>query len=227
MGLYAEFSIIKDWGFSTQLTQDIPGYPEFGEIIVELDYSPACEVFINTFRDWALSFVPVDTGFLESTIEAGGDGDTCWAEAWADYAQYVEYGTSIMSAQPFFEDALETACGDAFFVASAIQRKGLERIERWMEEQYAIISELKRQEDLLNQLSKPPEGEEGEGEEEEEEWGEEKEEENYYSEPLGLVDLLLYIIRMIVDMLLGIEHSKSAILSQGGGRLFMPEVIII
>ena len=227
MGLYAEFSIIQDWGFSTQLTQDIPGYPEFGEIVVELDYSPACEVFINTFRDWALSFVPVDTGFLESTIEAGGDGNTCWAEAWADYAQYVEYGTSIMSAQPFFEDALETACGDAFFVASAIQRKGLERIERWMEEQYAIISELKRQEDLLNQLSKPPEGEEGEGEEEGEEWGEEEEEEeNYYSEPLGLVDLLLYIIRMIVDMLLGIEHSKDAILSQGGGRLFMPEVII-
>lgn len=230
MGLYAEFSITGDWGFSTQLTQDIPGYPEFGEITIELDYSPACEVFINTFRDWALSFVPVDTGFLESTIEAGGDGNTCWAEAWADYAQYVEYGTSIMSAQPFFEDALETACGDAFFVASAIQRKGAERIERWLEQQYAIIYELKRQEDLLNELSKPPEGEEGEGEEGEE-YAEkeerEEEEENYYSEPLNLVGFLLQIIKMIVDMLLGIEHSKSAVLSQGGGRLFMPEVIII
>ena len=218
MGLYAEFSITRDWGFSTQLTQDIPGYPEFGEIIVNLDYSPACEVFINTFRDWALSFVPIDTGFLESTIDAGADGDTCWAEAWADYAQYVEYGTSIMSAQPFFEDALETACGDAFFVALDIQNKGLKRIEEWMEEQQEIILELKRQEDMLNELSKPPEGEE------DEEYIEE--EEDYYSEPLNLVGFLLQIIRMIIDMLLGVEHSKDAILSQGGGRMLMPEIII-
>lgn len=222
MGLYAEFSITRDWGFSTQLTQDIPGYPEFGEIIVNLDYSPACEVFINTFRDWALSFVPIDTGFLESTIDAGADGDTCWAEAWADYAQYVEYGTSIMSAQPFFEDALETACGDAFFVALDIQNKGLKRIEEWMEEQQEIILELKRQEDMLNELSKPPEGEEDEEYIEEEE----EEEEDYYSEPLNLVGFLLQIIRMIIDMLLGVEHSKDAILSQGGGRMLMPEVII-
>ena len=222
MGLYAEFSITRDWGFSTQLTQDIPGYPEFGEIIVNLDYSPACEVFINTFLNWAVSFVPVDTGFLESTIEAGTDGDTCWAEAWADYAQYVEYGTSIMSAQPFFEDALETACGDAFFVALDIQNKGLKRIEEWMEEQQEIILELKRQEDMLNELSKPPEGEEDEEYIEEEE----EEEEDYYSEPLNLVGFLLQIIRMIIDMLLGVEHSKDAILSQGGGRMLMPEVII-
>lgn len=227
MGLYAEFSIIKDWGFSTQLTQDIPGYPEFGEITVELDYSPACQVFINTFMDWALSFVPVDTGFLESTIDARADGDTCWAEAWADYAQYVEYGTSIMSAQPFFEDALETACGDAFFVALDIQNKGLKRIEEWMEEKQAIISELKRQEDLLNELSKPPEGEEGEEYAEEEEEYAEEEEENYYSELLDWVDVLLFAIKIVISMLLGIGHSKNAILSQGGGRLLMPEVIII
>lgn len=145
MGLYAEFSITNDWGFPSQIKAKVPYY---GEKIVDLDYFPACEVFINTFMDLATSYVPVDTGFLESTIEADTDGDTCWAEAWADYAQYVEYGTSKMSAQPFFEEALETACIDAFFVVSAIYREGCEELEEWLEDtEDSIEADDERDED--------------------------------------------------------------------------------
>ena len=57
----------------------------------------------------ATSLCPVDTGYLCSTIDAGGDESSVYAEATAEYAEYVEYGTSRMGAQPFFEPALEAA----------------------------------------------------------------------------------------------------------------------
>lgn len=223
MGLYAEFSIDRDWGFDHQLQASIEGYPEFGEIIVNLDYSPACEVFINTFMDLALSFVPVDTGFLESTIEAGGDGDTCWAEAWADYAQYVEYGTSIMSAQPFFEDALETACSDAFFVASAIYRRGWEQIENWVEMTKDEIEAREEEEEEAegDEESDGEEGEEDEGPEEEDSGGSSKD----YTGASIIVLLLLAIVQTILEMLFGFGESKG----QGipaEARASVPEVII-
>ena len=220
MGLYAEFSIENDWGFSHHLEASIPGYPEFGEITVDLNYSPACNVFINTFMDQALSFVPVDTGFLESTIEAGADGDMCWAEAWADYAQYVEYGTSKMSAQPFFEDALETACSDAFFIAADIFRKGCEEIENWLEETQAEI-----------------EAKEDEEEEEDDGGGEDEDGDEYEGEDSGvssedcfgasiLVLFLLAIIQTILEILFDWGKNKSKGIPEGAVASSMPEVII-
>ena len=209
MGLYAEFSIENDWGFSHQLEASIPGYPEFGEITVDLDYFPACEVFINTFMDLATSYVPVDTGFLESTIEAGADGDTCWAEAWADYAQYVEYGTSIMSAQPFFEDALETACSDAFFVAADIFRKGCEEIENWLEETQAEIEAEEEDED--------------EDEDDDDDSGGSSK--DYFGASI-LVLFLLAIIQTILEILFGWGKNKSKGIPEGAVASSMPEVII-
>ena len=216
MGLYAEFSIENDWGFSHQLEASIPGYPEFGEITVDLDYSPACDVFINTFMDQALSFVPVDTGFLESTIEAGADGDTCWAEAWADYAQYVEYGTSIMSAQPFFEDALETACSDAFFVAADIFRKGCEEIENWLEETQAEIEAEEEEEEAGDD-----EGDEDE-DDDDDSGGSSK---DYFGASI-LVLFLLAIIQTILEILFGWGKNKSKGIPEGAVASSMPEVII-
>ena len=100
MGLYAEIST-ADW--PEEITND-----EFG-ITVLVDYSMAIQGFINTFMEVATSLCPVDTGYLCSTIDAGGDESSVYAEATAEYAAYVEYGTSRMGAQPFFEPALEAA----------------------------------------------------------------------------------------------------------------------
>lgn len=55
----------------------------------------------------AQRFAPVDTGRLRESIhitDDGGDERTITAEA--DYAVYVEEGTSKMAAQPFLRPAL-------------------------------------------------------------------------------------------------------------------------
>lgn len=101
MGLYAEVSI-ADVG-PNELTNE-----EFG-VSVLVDYSMAIQGFIDTFMSVATSLCPVRTGYLCGSISAGGGGDYAYAEASAEYAQYVEYGTSRMGAQPFFEPALEQA----------------------------------------------------------------------------------------------------------------------
>lgn len=94
MGLYAEVSITNDMGFPDELT----GGEGEQSASVLVDYSAAAETFVRVFLQVANSLVPVRTGYLQSTIDAGTDGDCCWAEATADYAQYVEYGTSHMDA---------------------------------------------------------------------------------------------------------------------------------
>ena len=109
MGLYASFTP-EELGYRTTLSQSILG--EFLE--VEVDYGPACDAFCSTFMDMATSIVPVDTGFLRSTIDAQTDGYLCECEATAEYAQYVEYGTWKMDAQPYFEPALDAGL-EAFY----------------------------------------------------------------------------------------------------------------
>lgn len=101
MGLYASFSP-ETFGLPLTLSQAI------GEEVVEVevDYSEACEAFCEVFEDVATDLVPVDTGYLQSTIWAETDGFFCEASADAEYAQYVEYGTWKMAAQPYFQPAL-------------------------------------------------------------------------------------------------------------------------
>lgn len=103
MGLYCEFSFVDDLGYPGELTG---GDELIGEASVLVNYSAAVSAFVETFLQVANELVPVDTGYLKSTIDAGGAGDTCWCEATADYAQYVEYGTVYMDAQEYFEPAL-------------------------------------------------------------------------------------------------------------------------
>lgn len=102
MGLYASFTP-EELGYPLTLEQEL-----LGEIaIVEVDYTAACEAFVSTFMAEATALVPVDTGYLQSTIDADTDGFFCECMAEAEYAQYVEYGTWKMDAQPYFTPALE------------------------------------------------------------------------------------------------------------------------
>lgn len=78
-------------------------------VTVDVDYSQAFADFANTFYDIATEIVPVRTGFLQSTIWRESDDSSITAGVDADYAQYVEYGTYKMEAQPYFRPALEQA----------------------------------------------------------------------------------------------------------------------
>lgn len=139
MGLYAEVDIINDLGFPFDVSG---GNDEIGYEYVEVDYSQACQVFVSTFIKVATELVPVDTGYLRSTINAGTDGETfCWVEAYAHYAQYVEYGTWCMSAQPYFEIALEQACDVARLVAKQAVNEAREELALLLDMDMQIAAE--------------------------------------------------------------------------------------
>ena len=99
MGLYCKFDIIDDYGFieSTDILEIRP------------DYSDGCQAFVDTFLQVANELVPVDTGYLRSTLTAGWDDTWCYAETQCEYAQYPEYGTWCQMAQPYFEPAIQAA----------------------------------------------------------------------------------------------------------------------
>lgn len=131
MGLYAEIDIVGGWGFPAQLTG---GDESIGFETVSVDYSGACSVFVETFLRVARELVPVDTGYLRSTIDADTDGISfCYAEATADYAQYVEYGTWRMDAQPYFEIALAEACHESGLAAQEAHDAAQELLESLLE----------------------------------------------------------------------------------------------
>ena len=100
-------------GLEAIITIDDLGLPTaFSSIkgtTVDVDYSQAFADFANTFYDIATDLVPVSTGFLQSTIRSESDDFSITAGADANYAQYVEYGTQKMEAQPYFCPALEQA----------------------------------------------------------------------------------------------------------------------
>lgn len=139
MGLYAEVDIINDLGFPEVVEG---GNDEIGYETVFVDYSQACAVLVDVFLTTARNLVPVDTGYLRSTINAGTDGETfCWMEAYAHYAQYVEYGTWCMSAQPYFEIALEEACHAATLVAKQALNEAREELAFLLDMDMQIAAE--------------------------------------------------------------------------------------
>jgi HK97 gp10 family phage protein len=71
------------------------------EVQAELDLVGA------DMEDQAKSIVPVRTGFLRSTIYHNASGFMLDFGATADYASYVEFGTSRMSSQPYIRPALD------------------------------------------------------------------------------------------------------------------------
>ena len=103
MGLLCEFDVIDDFGYmeSTEEYNIIP------------DYSEGCQVFVDTFLRVSRQLVPVDTGYLQSTLNAYAGDTSCVAETDCEYAQYPEYGTWCQAAQPYFEPAIEAALAEA------------------------------------------------------------------------------------------------------------------
>lgn len=117
MGLFCSFDVINDFGY-LEATEEYHIYP---------DYSAGCDVFVETFLEVARQLVPVDTGYLRSTLQASTDGVYCEAETDCEYAQYVEYGTWCCPAQPYFEPALLAALDAAApFWDQAVEEAELE-----------------------------------------------------------------------------------------------------
>ena len=99
MGLLVEFDLIDDFGY-LDMTEEYQIIP---------DYTEGNEVFVETFLELSKDLVPIDTGFLRSTLEAGCDDTSCYAKTDCEYAQYPEFGTWCQPAQPYFRPALEQA----------------------------------------------------------------------------------------------------------------------
>lgn len=91
-----------------------------------IDYSDAMQDFANIFYNQATNTVPVDTGTLQSSISADPDEDTCECHADTDYAEYVEYGTYKMDAQPYFQPAVQEALDSATVAAQDIYDEAIE-----------------------------------------------------------------------------------------------------
>ena len=124
MGLYVEFDV-SDYGYVSEVQGDIA---DMFPVYAVMDFAPACEAFVKTFIEEAQRLVPVDTGYLRSTINATTDGFHCSAEATAEYAEYVEYATFRMREQPYFTPALEKAMGVFTKIADDIVNQTEEKI---------------------------------------------------------------------------------------------------
>lgn len=125
MGLYVSFCL-DDFNYPEEVSgTDARGVMQS----VPVDYNEACEAFVETFLEVALDLVPVDTGFLRSTIDASTDGYFCEAKATAEYAQYVEFGTWKMEEQPYFRPALQQAMEIFHELANLAQSTAEEMLE--------------------------------------------------------------------------------------------------
>ena len=131
MGLYATINLKRDWGFPNST-------PQLG---IPIDYTEAITVFSETFMKVSQEMVPVDTGYLRSSLRSSGNGMTIEAEATADYAQYVEYGTWCCPAQPYFNPAIESAADASFKVAKKIYYAAIIDEAQLVKQQY--IAEAK------------------------------------------------------------------------------------
>jgi HK97 gp10 family phage protein len=67
----------------------------------------------NVILDEAQANCPVDTGFLQASGYIQVESDDVLIGFEAEYASYVEFGTSRMEAQPFLRPALDHADEDA------------------------------------------------------------------------------------------------------------------
>ena len=117
MGLYCQYDILQNPAFNAEVSAEITEADAFGNLIhtgeyetMKVDYSNALDLACAKFEEVVHQLVPVDTGYLSSSICAEHDGHSMvFFYAKADYAQYVEFGTWKMSAQEYFRPAVEEA----------------------------------------------------------------------------------------------------------------------
>ena len=197
MGLYASFDVVGDFGFIEE-TEDWGIIP---------DYGPGCDAFVETFIEVATNLVPVDTGYLQSTIDADTDGTFCECFADAEYAQYVEYGTWKMAAQPYFAPALEEAL-------AAAEPLWIEAEEEAIREDEMLTEE---EEEEMEQLG-GGRGDNGRG--------------SSFAQWAGATLAVLIVAVVITFIQAAFGHDFSSNSSNrrgsggGGGAVFMPDIII-
>lgn len=94
---YEPFDREYEYSFTT--------YPDYGDAFGDCG---------STFYSVATQAVPVDTGALLASIwwSSSSEGFECGADAY--YAEFVQYGTWKMSAQPFFDDAVDAGTTAAY-----------------------------------------------------------------------------------------------------------------
>ena len=122
------------------MDQGFPMTANVGDISIPVDYSEAAEVFKTMFLDVARELVPVRTGYLKSTIAAEiGEAriGEVTAEASAEYAQYVEFGTYRQMAQPYFIPAIEAALEEWGLAAQKAYEEALEEAQAAYEAEQA------------------------------------------------------------------------------------------
>ena len=125
MGLFVGFDVIDDLGY-LDMTEEYAIVP---------DYSEGCQVFATTFLKVARQLVPVDTGYLRSTLKAEGYDTYCYAATDCEYAQYPEFGTWCQAEQPYFRPALEQAIMAAKPYWDRAQQEALIEEEMLIEEE--------------------------------------------------------------------------------------------
>ena len=122
------------------MDQGFPMTANVGDISIPVDYSEAAEIFKTVFLDVARELVPVRTGYLKSTIAAqigeASIGEVT-AEASAEYAQYVEFGTYRQMAQPYFIPAIEAALEEWGLAAQKAYDEALEEAQAAYEAEQA------------------------------------------------------------------------------------------
>ena len=122
------------------MDQGFPMTANVGDISIPVDYSEAAEIFKTVFLDVARELVPVRTGYLKSTIAAeigeASIGEVT-AEASAEYAQYVEFGTYRQMAQPYFIPAIEAALEEWGLAAQKAYEEALEEAQAAYEAEQA------------------------------------------------------------------------------------------
>lgn len=119
MGLYCEFNL-SEAGF-WETTKN-------GGFVV--DYSEGNQIFANTFHNIVSAYCPIKTGYLIGSTHCSSNGMNTTAYATADYAQYVEFGTSQQAEQPFFTMAVEMAFIEAYPIWVESYEQALE-LEYW------------------------------------------------------------------------------------------------
>lgn len=127
-------------GLRCEINVEDMGLPlETYQLGIPIDYSAALDTFCDVFLSVSTELVPVDTGYLRSTLDADNDGVSS-AEAWTDceYAQYQEYGTWCMGAQPYFEPAIEAAMDEMMPLLE-------EAYQEAMAEEQEILAEMAAQ----------------------------------------------------------------------------------
>lgn len=217
MGLYCEFDVVADFGFLDETE-------EYG---IVPDYSEGCEIFVEAFLKYSHQLVPVDTGYLRSTLNAGGGDTSCYAETDCDYAQYVEYGTVYMGEQPYFTPALAMALMEAEPAWIEAEEQALMEEQMLIEEEEmeqqakALASQQSQRNGMMQMMASRGRGPQAFGG-------------LNFSSPTALIGSILgmfisAVIITTVQAMMGRDFSSvssRAKAGSSGGSVFVPEVLI-